>query len=100
MAAATRIISLNLGTHTIGLAEFRALPNGGLVLNGYRLREILVEPSNETARNAQIAVFGATQRRAAVVGERQFLDSIAGHSSERDVPISCTTSAVTTGTRA
>jgi type IV pilus assembly protein PilM len=51
-----RILSLNLGTHTIGLAEFHALPNGGLLLNSYRLREILVEPSNESARNAQIAV--------------------------------------------
>jgi type IV pilus assembly protein PilM len=51
-----RILSLNLGTHTIGLAEFHALPNGGLLLNGYRLREILVDPSNESARNAQIAV--------------------------------------------
>jgi len=51
-----RILSLNLGTHTIGLAEFYAQPNGGLLLNGYRLREILVEPSNESARNAQIAV--------------------------------------------
>jgi type IV pilus assembly protein PilM len=51
-----RILSLNLGTHTIGLAEFHAQPNGGLLLNGYRLREILVEPSNESARNGQIAV--------------------------------------------
>jgi type IV pilus assembly protein PilM len=51
-----RILSLNLGTHTIGLAEFHAPPNGGLLLNGYRLREILVEPSNESARNAQITV--------------------------------------------
>jgi type IV pilus assembly protein PilM len=56
MSPRTRIVSLNLGTHTIGLAEFRLLPNGGLVLNGYRLREIMVEPSNETARNAEIAV--------------------------------------------
>jgi type IV pilus assembly protein PilM len=56
MSPQTRILSLNLGTHTIGLAEFHGLPNGGLLLNGYRLREILVEPSNETARNGQIAV--------------------------------------------
>jgi type IV pilus assembly protein PilM len=55
MSPRTRIVSLNLGTHTIGLAEFRLQPNGGLVLNGYRLREIMVEPSNETARNAEIA---------------------------------------------
>ncbi len=51
-----RILSLNLGTHTIGLAEFHAEPNGGLLLNGYRLREILVEPSHEAARNAQITL--------------------------------------------
>src|SRR5436305_10703685 len=54
MAAANRILSLNLGTHTIGLAEFYAEANGGLVLNGYRLREILADASNESTRNAQI----------------------------------------------
>jgi type IV pilus assembly protein PilM len=53
--AATRILSLNLGSHTVGLAEFHAQTNGGLVLNGYRLREILADPANEGARNAQIA---------------------------------------------
>ena len=55
MPAATRILSLNLGTHTVGLAEFLTQPNGGLVLNGYRLREIVADPTNESARNAQIA---------------------------------------------
>jgi type IV pilus assembly protein PilM len=55
MAAATRILSLNLGTHTVGVGEFHAQPKGGLVLNGYRLREVLADPSNEGARNAQIA---------------------------------------------
>ncbi len=55
MATATRILSLNLGTHTVGLAEFHAQANGGLVLNGYRLREILADPADERARNAQIA---------------------------------------------
>src|SRR4051812_23606692 len=55
MAAATRILSLNLGSHTVGLAEFHTQPNGGVVLNGYRLREILADPANESARNAQIA---------------------------------------------
>ena len=54
MAAATRILSLNLGSHTVGLAEFHAQANGGLVLNGYRLREILADPANESARSAQI----------------------------------------------
>ncbi|MEN3371243.1 MAG: type pilus assembly protein PilM [Verrucomicrobiota bacterium] len=55
MATATRILSLNLGSHTVGLAEFHSQANGGLVLNGYRLREILADSSNDTARNAQIA---------------------------------------------
>src|SRR6188508_1255091 len=56
MATPTRILSLDLGSHTIGLAEFRAQPNGGLVLNGYRLREILADPANESVRNPQIGV--------------------------------------------
>ena len=55
MAATTRILSLNLGSHTVGLAEFQAQSNGGLVLNGYRLREIPADPANENARNGQIA---------------------------------------------
>ena len=55
MAAATRILSLNLGTHTVGVGEFHAQPNGGLVLNGYRLREVLADPANESTRHAQIA---------------------------------------------
>jgi type IV pilus assembly protein PilM len=54
MAATSRILSLNLGSHTVGLAEFHAQPNGGLILNAYRLREILADPANESARNAQI----------------------------------------------
>ena len=41
MATSTRILSLNLGSQTIGLGEFRTQPNGGMVLQDYRLREIL-----------------------------------------------------------
>src|SRR3954466_7702007 len=55
MPAANRILSLNLGSHTVGLAEFHTQPNGGVVLNGYRLREILADSAKESARNAQIA---------------------------------------------
>jgi type IV pilus assembly protein PilM len=39
-----RILSLNLGSQSIELAEFRALPDGGLVLQGYRSRELLLDP--------------------------------------------------------
>src|SRR5437879_6988855 len=47
MAALTRILSLNLGSQTIGLAEFRTLPNGGLILHAYRLREIAMDAAGE-----------------------------------------------------
>src|SRR4051812_46072740 len=54
MAAGTRIVSLNLGSQTVGLADFRTQANGGLVLVGYRFRELLAETGNDAARNAQI----------------------------------------------
>src|SRR4051794_32648729 len=54
MAGATRIVSLNLGSQTVGLADFRTQPNGGLVLVGYCFRELLAETGNDAARNAQI----------------------------------------------
>jgi type IV pilus assembly protein PilM len=55
MAATTRIISLNVGSQTLGLAEFRIQPQGGLVLQDYRLHEILAEPGRETMRQPQMA---------------------------------------------
>lgn len=54
MAAPPRILSLDLGSQTVGLAEFRTQANGGLVLVGYRLREIVGDGANETTRSAQI----------------------------------------------
>jgi len=55
MPAPTRILSLNLGSQTIGLAEFRTQPHGGLVLQGYRLREVLIDPTGEGIQQAQLA---------------------------------------------
>jgi type IV pilus assembly protein PilM len=54
MSPRTRITTLNLGSQSIELAEFRAQPPGGLVLCGYRSRELLADPSRETSRRAQI----------------------------------------------
>jgi type IV pilus assembly protein PilM len=54
MPAAPRIITLNLGSQTIGLAEFRAQAHGGLVLQGCRLRESLIDPASEGIRHPQI----------------------------------------------
>jgi type IV pilus assembly protein PilM len=55
MAAPTSILALDLGSQTVGLAEFRTQANGGLVLTGFRIRELLAEAGNDTLRNAQIA---------------------------------------------
>ena len=55
MAKLTRIISLNLGSQTIGLAEFQAKAEGGLVLQNYRLREVLIDPVGEGIRHTQIS---------------------------------------------
>ncbi|HEY2568341.1 MAG TPA: type IV pilus assembly protein PilM [Candidatus Udaeobacter sp.] len=56
MAIAPRLISLNLGSQTVGLAEFRMRAHGGLVLQDYRLREISTDPTSEGMRQTQIAV--------------------------------------------
>src|SRR5438067_7893857 len=53
MAAPNRILSLNLGTQTVGIAEFRVGPNGGLILNSYRLTELLADPAADATRLAQ-----------------------------------------------
>ncbi len=56
MAIAPRLISLNLGSQTIGLAEFRLQAHGGLVLMDYRLREISADPTSDEVRRTRIAV--------------------------------------------
>src|SRR5438046_10345349 len=59
MPAAPRIITLNIGSQTVGLAEFRVQAHGGLVLLAYRLREIPADPAGDPAgvgRRAQVAL--------------------------------------------
>jgi type IV pilus assembly protein PilM len=51
----TRIVTLNLGSQSIELAEFRAEPQG-LTLSGYCSRELLVEPDKQGMRQEQIAI--------------------------------------------
>jgi type IV pilus assembly protein PilM len=55
MSPRTRIITLNLGSQSIELAEFRTQPPRGLTLVNYRSREILVEPGDKGMRPPQIA---------------------------------------------
>src|SRR5216110_3065556 len=56
MARSTRLISLNLGSQTIGLAEFRVEAHGGLALVDYRFREIPVDPTGERMGRAQMLI--------------------------------------------
>ena len=46
-------LTLNLGSQSIELAEFRTQPQGGLILCGYRSREILADPTREATRPTQ-----------------------------------------------
>jgi type IV pilus assembly protein PilM len=55
MPKSARIISLNLGSQTLGLAEFQPQPHGGLILRNYRLREMMTEAAAEGIRRAQIS---------------------------------------------
>ena len=57
MATPKRIISLNLGSQTIGVALFRPQANGGLVLENYRLRENLADVAGEGTRYTHVATF-------------------------------------------
>src|SRR5206468_7877923 len=54
MPAPARLITLNIGAQTVGLAKFRVQTHGGLMLLDYRFREILADPAGEGTRPAQI----------------------------------------------
>ena len=54
MAAPARIIAANIGSQTIGVAEFRAQARGGIVLHALRRRDIGADGTGETVRQAQI----------------------------------------------
>ncbi len=53
--ASNRLLSLNLGTQTVGLAEFITTNNGGLVLNNYRLTDLSVDSGSDSSRGFQIS---------------------------------------------
>jgi type IV pilus assembly protein PilM len=53
MAAPNRILSLDLGTQTVGIAEFQSGKDGGIILTNYKTGELLGDPSVDATRNAQ-----------------------------------------------
>ena len=50
-----RILTLNLGSQTIALGEFRAQTGGGLVLQNHRFRETLADVASEGMRYSHLA---------------------------------------------
>lgn len=64
MRGPERLITLNLGSQTIGLAEFR-IAHGGLVLVNYRLHEVPLDPETGHRRDAHVAL----EESAAVLRE-------------------------------
>src|SRR5215813_14319509 len=57
MPGPARLITLNLGSQTVGSAEFRA-GHGGLVLVNYRLREVPLDAETGQRRDASIVLEG------------------------------------------
>ena len=55
MPGPSRLITLNLGSQTIGLAEFR-VSHGGLVLVNYRLREVPLDPETGQRKDAHVSL--------------------------------------------
>lgn len=53
MAAPNRILALDLGTQTVGLAEFQTSRDGGLILTNYKTGELLGDPAVDATRLAQ-----------------------------------------------
>src|SRR5213595_3291126 len=55
MAAPARLITLNIGSQTIGLAEFRVL-HGRLILLNFRFRETPLDPATGQRLDAHVAL--------------------------------------------
>ena len=109
MAVPPRITTLNLGTQTVGIAEFHRAENGGVMLNAFRLTEIHSDPSAEAARLPQTRLAISEMREQlklkngpinyAVSGQNMFtrfvklppvaedkVESIIGFEAQQNVP--------------
>ncbi len=54
MARPSHLVTLNLGSQTISVGDFRTQPGGGLVLRAFRRRDVLGENATDPARLAQV----------------------------------------------
>jgi type IV pilus assembly protein PilM len=55
MSSRRLVSTLNLGSQSIELAQFRLLRDGGVMLCGYRAREFLLDPETKGTRDTRIA---------------------------------------------
>ncbi|HYY14319.1 MAG TPA: type IV pilus assembly protein PilM [Chthoniobacterales bacterium] len=54
MPTSRQILSLDIGSQTVGLAKFQIQPHGGLVLIDYQLREVLPDAAGDSVRHAKL----------------------------------------------
>jgi type IV pilus assembly protein PilM len=80
MAAAPPIVSLNLGSQSLGLAVFESQPNGGLVLTSYHLQELISDPAAEADRNRQLRNVLPTMMHKLGVKPGRVQYAVSGHS--------------------
>ena len=80
MATPPRIVGLNLGSKSLGLAVFETQPHGGLVLTGYELRELITDPTAESDHPRQLRDLlpGMMRRTGVRPGPVQY--AVSGHS--------------------
>jgi type IV pilus assembly protein PilM len=54
MAKSSRILSLNLGMQSVCIAEFEALPEGGLQLRAFQKSDLIADPAADATRPTQL----------------------------------------------
>jgi type IV pilus assembly protein PilM len=54
MASSSRLVSLNLGMQTVSMADFRQAANGGITLHGFKQVDLIVDPTADATRTAQL----------------------------------------------
>ena len=70
MPGPARLITLNLGSQTVGVAEFR-VAHGGLVLLNYRLHEVPLDLETGQRRDAHVAADEAAAVLRQIMHEMQ-----------------------------
>jgi hypothetical protein len=83
MSPRAHITTLNLGSQSIELLEFRAQPRAGLILCGYRSREILADPARDATRPSQV-----------VAALREMLDELGIKSGPVNYTVAITSSRI------